>query len=145
MKNSFVVIFALVGLLSLAGCAGSQGGSDDVSGDSSMKDAPCTECGARGDIELKITNEKFYREWNKKAYSRMDSTAVWGVFPALSIKADRPEKCKFCHSFSADALDFDLARVEDSLMVKAFPKMRRELMLPGMRLPDADSDRKSVV
>jgi hypothetical protein len=24
-------------------------------------------------------------------------------------------------------------------MVKAFPKMRRELMLPGMRLPDAES------
>ena len=125
-------------MLAFAGCAGSQGG-DDASGDASMKDAPCQECGTRGDIELKITNEKFYREWNKKAYSRMDSTAVWGVFPSLSIKADRPEKCKFCHSYSADALDFDLARVEDSLMVKAFPKMRRELMLPGMRLPDADS------
>ena len=138
MKNSFVVIFALAGLLSLAGCAGSQGG-DDASGDASMKDAPCQECGTRGDIELKISNEKTYREWNKKAYSRMDSSAVWGVFPALSVKADRPEKCKFCHSYSADALDFDLARVEDSLMVKAFPKMRRELMLPGMRLPDADS------
>ena len=125
-------------MLAFAGCAGSQGG-DDASGDASMKDAPCQECGTRGDIELKISNEKTYREWNKKAYSRMDSSAVWGVFPALSVKADRPEKCKFCHSYSADALDFDLARVEDSLMVKAFPKMRRELMLPGMRLPDADS------
>lgn len=129
--------FCMIFLL-LAGCAGSQGG-EDASGDASMKDAPCQECGTRGDIELKISNEKTYREWNKKAYSRMDSSAVWGVFPALSVKADRPEKCKFCHSYSADALDFDLARVEDSLMVKAFPKMRRELMLPGMRLPDADS------
>jgi hypothetical protein len=44
-----------------------------------------------------------------------------------------------CHSFSADALDFDLAHIEDSLFVMAFPKMRRELMLPGMRLPDEDS------
>lgn len=130
--------FLCMSFLLLAGCAGSQGG-DDASGDASMKDAPCQECGTRGDIELKISNEKTYREWNKKAYSRMDSSAVWGVFPALSVKADRPEKCKFCHSYSADALDFDLARVEDSLMVKAFPKMRRELMLPGMRLPDADS------
>ena len=128
----------MLGLLAFSGCAGSQGG-EDASGDASMKDAPCQECGTRGDIELKISNEKTYREWNKKAYSRMDSSAVWGVFPALSVKADRPEKCKFCHSYSADALDFDLARVEDSLMVKAFPKMRRELMLPGMRLPDADS------
>ena len=133
---AFACFLCMIFLL-FAGCAGSQGG--DASGDSGMKDAPCQECGTRGDIELKITGEKVYREWNKKAYSRMDSTAVWGVFPALSIKADRPAKCKFCHSFSADALDFDLARVEDSLMVKAFPKMRRELMLPGMRLPDADS------
>ena len=124
----------------LVACAGGRDGYEGGSaGDSGMKDAPCEVCGTRGDIELKITGEKVYREWNKKAYSRMDSTAVWGVFPALSIKADRPAKCKFCHSFSADALDFDLARVEDSLMVKAFPKMRRELMLPGMRLPDADS------
>ena len=133
---AFACFLCMIFLL-FAGCAGSQGG--DASGDSGMKDAPCQECGTRGDIELKISNEKTYREWNKKAYSRMDSSAVCGVFPALSVKADRPEKCKFCHSYSADALDFDLARVEDSLMVKAFPKMRRELMLPGMRLPDADS------
>lgn len=139
MKTKCLFSFVLMlGLLAFSGCAGSQGG-EDASGDASMKDAPCQECGTRGDIELKISNEKTYREWNKKAYSRMDSSAVWGVFPALSVKADRPEKCKFCHSYSADALDFDLARVEDSLMVKAFPKMRRELMLPGMRLPDADS------
>lgn len=138
MKFSKFLMALSLGAALLAGCAGSQGG-DDASGDASMKDAPCQECGTRGDIELKISDEKIYREWNKKAYSRMDSSAVWGVFPALSVKADRPEKCKFCHSYSADALDFDLARVEDSLMVKAFPKMRRELMLPGMRLPDADS------
>ena len=135
---AFACFLCMIFLL-FAGCAGSQGG-DDASGDASMKDAPWQECGTRGDIELKISNEKTYREWNKKAYSRMDSSAVWGVFPALSVKADRPEKCKFCHSYSADALDFDLARVEDSLMVKAFPKMRRELMLPvfadGKKLSD---------
>ena len=136
-KMNFVVTaFAAAMLMA---CAGGRDDYEGAAGDSGMKDAPCEVCGTRGDIELRISGEKFYREWNKKAYSRMDSTAVWGVFPAISIKADRPAKCKFCHSFSADALDFDLARVEDSLMVKAFPKMRRELMLPGMRLPDADS------
>lgn len=138
LVKRFYLFLVITLVLLMVGCAGSR--DEASSGENSgMMDTPCEECGKRGDIELKISNEKFYREWNKKAYSRMDSTAVMGVFPALSIKAERPEKCKFCHSFSADALDFDLARVEDSLMVRAFPKMRRELMLPGMRLPDADS------
>lgn len=104
-----------------------------------MMDSPCDECGKRGDIELSISDEKSYREWNQAAYARLDSSAVVGVFPALKVIAKRPEKCKFCHSFSAEALDFDLARIEDSLFVAAFPKMQRELMLPGMRLPDEDS------
>ncbi len=132
--------FILASLASLffIACAGSGGPGGEVS-DNGMGDTPCEECGKQGDIELKITNEKFYREWNRSAYSRMDSSAVVGVFPALKVVAKRPETCKMCHSFSADALDFDLAHVEDSLFVMAFPKMRRELMLPGMRLPDEDS------
>ncbi len=132
-KYFFVFIAAL-----LWACAGS-GGPGGESSDNGMGDTPCEECGKQGDIELKITDEKFYREWNDKAFSRLDSNAVVGVFPALKVIAKRPEVCKMCHSFSADALDFDLAHVEDSLFVQAFPKMKRELMLPGMRLPDADS------
>lgn len=141
MKNKdlcVVLLFAFI--VSLSACAGLR---DDAPGgsaeDSGMVDAPCDDCGKRGDIELKISNEKFYREWNVAAYGRLDSNAVVGVFPALKVGAFRPDVCKMCHSFSADALDFDLARVEDSIFVKAFPKMQRELMLPGMRLPDADS------
>lgn len=121
----------------LASCAGSRDAAPE--GDNGMADAPCTECGTQGEIELKITDEKFYREWNPEAFGRIDSNAVVGVFPALKVTANRPEECKMCHSFSADALDFDLARIEDSLFAKAFPKMTRELMLPGMRVPEADS------
>ena len=121
----------------LTSCAGSRDSAP--AGDDGMADAPCTECGTRGDIELKITDEKFYREWNPEAFSRIDSNAVVGVFPTLKVTANRPEDCKMCHSFSADALDFDLSRVEDSIFAKAFPKMTRELMLPGMRVPESDS------
>ena len=138
MKNCvFLVTFALF----LLACAGSENGGGDggSAGDSGMGDAPCTECGARGEIKLKITGEKFYREWNESAYGRLDSTAVVGVLPTLKVSAGRPETCRMCHSYSADALDFDLAHVEDSLFVAAFPKMRRELLLPGMRLPESDS------
>lgn len=125
--------------LMLCSCAGMRDDAPDGGASNDMADTGCDECGKQGDIELEITNEKFYREWNQVAYSRIDSSAVVGVFPALSVKALRPEKCKMCHSFSPDALDFDLAHFEDSLFVAAFPKMQRELMLPGMRLPDADS------
>lgn len=139
MKKILGMAISTAFVVALAACAGLR---DDASGSgdsSGMSDTPCDECGAQGEIELKISKEKFYREWNQNAYTRIDSNAVVGVFPALKVTAKRPEDCRMCHSFSADALDFDLARIEDSLFVAAFPKMRRELMLPGMRLPDADS------
>jgi len=131
-----LILFSLSVLV--AACAGSHDKSSEGA-NSGMMDAPCTECGARGDIELRITDEKFYREWNPEAFGRLDSSAVVGVFPALKVTANRPEECQMCHSFSADAIDFDLARVEDSLFRLAFPKMQRDLMLVGMRVPDADS------
>ena len=143
VKKCFLKSVMLVGiaiLLTFLACAGSEnGGEGGSAGDSGMGDAPCTECGARGEIKLKISGEKFYREWNEAAYGRLDSSAVVGVLPTLKVLAGRPETCRMCHSYSADALDFDLAHIEDSLFVAAFPKMRRELLLPGMRLPESDS------
>lgn len=104
-----------------------------------MKEEPCADCGKRGEIELEVHSSFYYREWNPVAYQKWDSTAVIGVLPAQVIDAIAPENCSFCHTFSADALDFDLARVEDSLFAKAYPKMPRELMFPGARIPDEDS------
>lgn len=135
LVNLFVIIFCFC----CFNCASSKSENFNSSESSNMADAPCSDCGERGNIDLEIVNEKFYREWNKVAFSRIDSSAVIGVFPAFIVNATRPTKCKFCHSFSESALDFDLARVEDSLMQRAFPKMQRELMLPGMRLPDSDT------
>ena len=125
-------------LLSLASCAASRGEASK-SGSEVTWDSDCVECGEQGEVELEISNEKSYREWNLKAYEMMDSAAVMGVFPALAVVAEAPEDCRICHSFSAEAIDFDLAHYEDSLVPVAFPKMQRELMLPGMRVPDTDS------
>lgn len=108
-------------------------------GDSSFGDSPCENCGERGDLALAIQGEKFYREWNPKSFARLDSTGVLGTFPAINLEAKAPEDCDFCHSFSSDAVDFDLAAVEDSLWLKAFPKMNRYLMMPGMQIPEEDS------
>lgn len=140
MKVRGLLFVNLLFAFALSSCAGLRDDArGDEGGDSGMMDTPCDECGNRGDIKLKISEEKFYREWNRVAYERIDSNAVVGVFPALKVNANRPEKCRFCHAFNASAVDFDLARVEDSLFVKAFPKMQRELVFPGMKAPEEDS------
>lgn len=133
MKNIWKLAFFPI-LAMLAACAGSNGSGGDPMGDS-----PCTDCGDRGEIELEISDEVFYREWNADAFKRLDSTAILGVFPAVAVTAEAPENCKFCHSFSEDAVDFDLSRVEDSIWVSVYKNMRRELMFPGMQVPEEDS------
>lgn len=137
MQNFFrLSLFFFLGTFAFfAGCAGShsQGGED------SFSDSPCSDCGTRGDLKLEIQNENFYREWNSAAFERLDSSGVLGTFPALHLEAVAPEDCDFCHSFSEDAVDFDLASIEDSLWAKAFPKMQRFLMMPGMQIPEGDS------
>ncbi len=133
MKNIWKLAFFPI-LAMLAACAGSNGSGGDP-----MGDAPCSDCGDRGEIELEISDEVFYREWNADAFARLDSTAILGVFPAVAVTAEAPENCKFCHSFSEDAVDFDLSRVEDSIWVSVYKNMRRELMFPGMQVPEEDS------
>ena len=120
--------------LLLSGCAGVKNTED------SFSDAPCTECGEeRGNLELEISDKKTYREWNPSVFNQLDSAAVVGVFPALKVEAVASEDCKICHSFSASALDFDLAQVEDSVFKKQLPQMKRFLMVPGVQIPEADS------
>lgn len=131
MKFLYLAFFSLM----FIACAGSM----QESAGNAMGDSPCTECGERGEIELEISDEVFYREWNEGAFNRLDSSAILGVFPAASITAIAPENCKFCHSFSEDAVDFELSRIEDSVWAEHLPNMRRELMFPGMQIPEEDS------
>ncbi|MDR1759991.1 MAG: hypothetical protein LBR60_05630 [Fibrobacter sp.] len=134
-KKYFIKIltpFFLLGFL-LAGCAAAP------PGDAGMQETPCEDCGERGEMELEISSEKIYREWNPAAYAKWDSSALFGVFPAVRITAEAPEKCRFCHSFSAEALDFELAQTEENLFTSYFPKMRRELMIPGAFVSEEDS------
>ncbi len=135
LKWNFLFIW-FVFFIVFSGCASSGASYTDSL---PAGDVPCADCGKRGEIQLEISDEVFYREWNPFAMKRLDSAATLGVFPALKIEAFAPEDCKFCHSFSDDAVDFDLSRVEDSLWVRAFPKMNRVLLFPGMQVPEEDS------
>lgn len=117
----------------LLSCAGNRP-AGDASGDSE-----CSECGERGEMELEILDEKGFAEINPEFSKLWESASTLGSFPAAKVLAECPEESKICHSFSADAVDFDLAHFEDSLLEKRFPKMRHEQMLEGLRIPDADS------
>ncbi len=117
----------------LAACAGVR------AAEGSAVDSACEECGERGELELEIVDEKGFVEINPHAWERLDSTATLGSFPALRISAKCPEGEKICHSFSEDAVDFDLAHFEDSIIVRRFPRMTHEQMLEGLRVPESDS------
>lgn len=119
--------------LMIASCAGSRS-ANDVAGDSG-----CSDCGERGELELEILDEIGFAEINPKSFELLDSAAIIGSFPALAVEAFCPEGNKICHSFSPDAVDFDLAHAEDSLIASRFPRMVHEQMLEGLRIPEADS------
>lgn len=121
------LIFALVS------CAGNR------SAENSAGDSACTECGERGEMELEILDERGFVELNPKIRELEKSLATIGSFPVLQIVAECPDGDRICHSFSEDAVDFDLAHFEDSLVEIHFPAMRHEQMLEGLRIPEADS------
>lgn len=129
------IIFCCVSLLSFAlvSCAGSR------SAESASGDAACAECGERGEMDLEIFDEKGFVEVNPEFSTLSEVGATVGSFPAQRIVAECPDGNKICHGFSEDAVDFDLAHFEDSLLESRFPKMSREQMLEGLRVPESDS------
>jgi hypothetical protein len=134
MKSAKAIQYSVLFLaFFLASCAGNRPAENP------MGDSGCEECGERGELELEIFDEKGFVEINPDFLADFDSTAILGSFPAQNISAVCPENEKICHSFSADAVDFDLAHFEDSLIESSFPRMVHEQMLEGLRIPDADS------
>lgn len=131
LKAQNVAVFLLP--FALVSCAGNR------AAENSAGDSACVECGERGEMELEIFDERGFVELNPKLLELEKSSATIGSFPALQIVAECPDGNKICHSFSEDAVDFDLAHFEDSLIERRFPAMRHEQMLEGLRIPEADS------
>ena len=134
MKSAKVLKYSALFLtFFLASCAGNRAAENP------MGDSGCAECGEQGKLELEIFDEKGFVEINPELLKMLDPKATLGSFPAQRIVAHCPEDEKICHSFSEDAVDFDLAHFEDSLLEKRFPQMVHEQMLEGLRIPEADS------
>jgi len=98
---------------------------------------PCDDCrsGQSPDFEIKIN--RVYTE--TKENLALDSGFLIGILPALNVVAKSPEKCSYCHSFSEDAIEFDFAAKEDSILAARFPNNGRVLLFPGSRIPEKDS------
>jgi len=99
---------------------------------------PCDNCrsGEAPNFEVKIN--KSYRE-KKYEILVLDSGELIGVLPALNVIARSPEKCDYCHSFSENAVEFDFAAKEDSILRTWFPNNERVLLFPSSRVPEKDS------
>ena len=69
-------------------------------------------------------------QYRDESYSSKPGSAPAICYPSL---------CSCGCSFSEDAVDFDLAHYEDSLIEKRFPGMRHEQMLGGLWIPESDS------
>jgi hypothetical protein len=99
---------------------------------------PCDNCRS-GDVpDFEVKMNKFYRE-KKNENLVLDSGELIGVLPALNVIAHSPEKCDYCHSFSEDAVEFDFAAKEDSILRTWFPGNERVLLFPSSRVPEKDS------
>ncbi len=126
-------VVAFLSSFTIVSCAGNR------STGNSMGDSSCAECGEQGEMELEIFDERGFAELNPEFLEIEKSSAAIGSFPALRIDAKCPDENRICHSFSEDAVDFDLAHYEDSLIEKRFPGMRHEQMLEGLWIPESDS------
>jgi hypothetical protein len=67
-----------------------------------------------------------------------------GVLPFLKVEALTKSKCKYCHSYSEDGLEFDFGSAHDSLW-KSFDSLPELVVLmPGLQFPERDSLRFSL-
>ena len=125
-----------LGVWVLGACAGNgqSSGAKDSPGDFG-----CEDCGEQGEMELEIFDERKFVEMHPKITETFRTVATVGSFPTQKVFAMCPEGSKICHSFSDDAVDFDLAHFEDSLLAGRFPEAKREQMLEGLRIPEGDS------
>ena len=71
-------------------------------------------------MELEIFDERKFVEMHPKITEAFRTVATVGSFPTQKVFAMCRELSKNCHSFSEDAVDFDLAHFEDSLFFFRF-------------------------
>ncbi len=119
LKEGKFLFFTFIILLIIS-CAG--GGQQNLN----KEVPPCEDCRSGEESEFEVNVIDSHRE--KAENFSLDSGAVIGILPALSVIAIQPEKCSWCHSFSESAIDFNFAAIEDSLLAANFPNNERFLL-----------------
>lgn len=100
--------------------------------------APCNDCRSGAEPSFEVKANRIYTEQATEPLL-LDSGALIGILPAFNVIANAPEKCGYCHAFSEDAVEFDFAAKEDSILAAWFTNNERVLLFPGSRVPARDS------
>lgn len=138
MKFLAIASWVFLQLLLLNACASSMPDSGGNPAGGRGESAPCADCRSDEPLALKYTDSHAYREWGIPQL-RMDSGTALGILPVLRLRASGPEECSICHSFSADAVEFDFSSAQDSLLRAVFANQQLEWLFPGMQVPERDS------
>lgn len=128
-------LFTFLLLSILLSCAGT-GKSDDepARGES----APCEGCAKGGDPKLAVVDSLVWFE-SAEGFSLHGLSRPLGVLPFLERKAEVKGKCKFCHSYSEDALEFDFGNKQDSMLLAFDSTLEILILHPGAQVPEKDS------
>lgn len=99
---------------------------------------PCSECAKEGDMKLTIVDSSMWVE-TVPAFQFSHLVAPVGVLPFLKVEALTKSKCKFCHAYSEDGLEFDFGSAHDSLWNAMDSAPELVVLMPGLQFPERDS------
>lgn len=106
----------------------------------SQESAPCANCASGQPIELQVT-PRHVELWLDSAWFQTQRGELKALIssPALQVQVLNDVKCKFCHSLSADGVDFDFGNRLDSLLHHSLGFEQLGVLWPGAHIPAADS------
>lgn len=99
---------------------------------------PCSDCAKEGDMKLTVVDSiQWFETVPGIRFAQLPGPV--GVLPFLQVEALTKSRCKFCHAYSEDALEFDFGSAHDSLWKAGEASPDLVVMMPGIQVPERDS------